>query len=327
MAVIILLLNINLAKSQNIATFDDLQLTLNSYWNGSDSSGGFNSGNVFFENKYTSFGGGAYAWTGFAYSNTTDTLTNGYTNQFSAITGKGALNSANYAVSYVNYDYLNNYSMTPNVLRFTTPKSISGFYATNSTYAYFSMLNGDGALAKKFGGTSGNDSDWLKLQIKGYRNGIMIDTVNCFLADFRFTNNAEDFIAKNWRWVDLSSLGNIDSLTFGLTSSDMGSYGMNTPAYFCMDNFNGTAPTSINDFNDLQINIYPNPFTKNIYIKLNDNPLLNNISIFDVSGKEIVSKNIVANDYTVNLSFLTEGIYFVKVTNKKSSFFSKIIKQ
>jgi hypothetical protein len=328
---IILLLNISpFAFSQNIATYDNLTLNPNSVWYGSDNSGGFTDSGYLFENSYSDFGGGMYAWYGFAYSNKTDTITAGYTNQFSAITGVGVLNSAVYAVSYVNYDYMNAYQMHPNVLRFSTQKTISGFYVTNNTYAYLSMLNGDGTLAKKFGGTSGNDPDWFKLQIKGYRNGYMIDTVNCFLADFRFTNNTQDYILKTWKWVDLSVLGNVDSLSFGLTSSDNGAYGINTPAYFCMDNFNGINPyITVNELNnkDFNINIYPNPFAEIIHIQRNSTAKVITMNIYDVNGKEIRNLTIANQANTINLADLTSGVYFVRVSGSDFNHYQKIIKK
>ncbi|MEZ4565949.1 MAG: DUF4465 domain-containing protein [Desulfobacterales bacterium] len=35
----------------------------------------------------------------------------------------------------------------------------------------------------------------------------------------------------------MSALGMVKELTFSLSSTDTGDYGMNTPAYFAMDNF------------------------------------------------------------------------------------------
>ena len=328
---IILLLNISLiAYSQNIATYDNLTLNPNSVWYGSDNSGGFTDSGFFFPNSYTDYGGGMFAWYGFAYSNKTDTITAGYTNQFSAITGEGALNSAIYAVSYIYYDWMNNYQMKPNVVRFSNSSVISGFYATNSTYAYLSMLNGDGALAKKFGGTSGNDPDWLKLQIKGYRNGSMIDTVNCFLADFRFANNTQDYILKTWKWVDLSVLCNIDSLSFGLTSSDNGAYGMNTPGYFCIDNFNGTNPNvNVNEINnkDIQVSIYPNPFVETLNIKCNKADSQLDLSIFDVNGREIIKLSNMNQRLSINTTEIQQGVYIVKISGNNFIHYQIIIKK
>ena len=105
------------------------------------------------------------------------------------------------------------------------------------------MCDGD-SYAKKFGGTTGDDPDWFKLKIFGYQNGNFIDTVVFYLADFRFTDNNQDYIIKDWTFVDLSTIENSVSLTFELSSTDNGQYGMNTPAYFFIDNLDYT--TKIN---------------------------------------------------------------------------------
>jgi hypothetical protein len=108
-------------------------------------------------------------------------------------------------------------------------------YITNSTYTALSMKYGN-QFAKEFGGKTGNDPDWFKLSIWGKLNGNETDTIDFYLADFRFDDNSKDYIIQTWQWVELSSLGKVDSLMFALSSSDTGQWGMNTPAYFCMDN-------------------------------------------------------------------------------------------
>ncbi|MBR5101496.1 MAG: Ig-like domain-containing protein [Muribaculaceae bacterium] len=48
--------------------------------------------------------------------------------------------------------------------------------------------------------------------------------------------------------MDLTSLGTVSSVMFTLSSSDVGQWGMNTPGYVCVDNFNApleVLPTSI----------------------------------------------------------------------------------
>ena len=56
-----------------------------------------------------------------------------------------------------------------------------------------------------------------------------------YLADFTAEAAEEDYILDAWTWVDLSSLGEVSGLQFTLSSSDNGEYGMNTPAYFAID--------------------------------------------------------------------------------------------
>ena len=97
--------------------------------------------------------------------------------------------------------------------------TVTGMHITNTTYAANSMRDGD-AFSKQFGGASGNDQDWFLLTIKGYTAGNeTTDSVNFYLADYRFADNSQDYIIKDWQWVDLTSLGNVDSLSFSLNSS------------------------------------------------------------------------------------------------------------
>jgi hypothetical protein len=91
------------------------------------------------------------------------------------------------------------------------------------------------ALAKKFGGDSGNEEDFFKLEIQGFRGTVATGSVDFFLADYRFADNTQDYLVDQWARVNLSSLGAVDSLKFALSSSDLGQFGMNTPAYFAMD--------------------------------------------------------------------------------------------
>jgi len=218
------------AKAQSVASFDDLTLSPESFWNGSDQSGSFKSGEISFNNSYSK---DYQSWFGFAYSNMTDVTTSGYGNQYSAITGKGYDGSANYAVCYP--------SPTARV-GYAVPTKTTGFYVTNSTYVYLSMKNGD-AFAKKFGGESGNDPDYFRLMIEGLNtDGLPVDTVSFYLADFRFADNSKDYILNKWTWVDLSELKETRFLRFSLSSSDNAAWGMNTPGYFCIDDFNGEKP-------------------------------------------------------------------------------------
>ncbi len=210
-----------------VSTFKEQDLAPESFWNGADGSGGFSSGLIYFYNDHNPEYG---VWSGWAYSNISDNTTPGWMNQYSAITGSGIDSlvdgSVNYAVAY-----------NPKSMRFVDPSAheVKGLFITNSTYAALSMKFGDD-YAKKFGGADGNDPDWFKLSIWGMRNGHETDTVEFFLADYRFEDNSQNYIVDNWQWVNLSSLGKVDSLLFAMASSDMGDWGMNTPAYFCIDN-------------------------------------------------------------------------------------------
>jgi hypothetical protein len=232
----------------HVADFEDKELDPNSYWNGSDGSGGYNSSVAYFPNNYNFDYDYFQGW---AYSNMANDTTQGYSNQYSAITAAGfdttSSGGPNYGLTYVSGN--SKVKFTDSISR-----KVKGIYVTNSTYAALSMKYGDG-YAKEFGGPDGTDPDWFKLSIWGYKNGSETDTIDFYLADYRFDNHLKDYIVETWQWIDLSNLGEVDSLGFGLSSSDVSQYGINTPAYFCVDNLymGNMSPKVVNPLSDVTI--------------------------------------------------------------------------
>lgn len=315
--------NIN---AQTVSDFENLTLSSNSYWDGSDMSGIhanskfasiFQSGDGIFVNEYDTTYGAIYGYMsdGFAYSNMEDSSTSG--NGFSSF-AYGTPMGDNYAIGKSG----SSISLTGT----TRGTTLTGVYVTNSTYSGISMRDGD-YFGKVFGDSmSGagygpindgtNGEDWFLLTIQGYLNGnATVNTVEFYLADFRFINNTQDYILNTWEWVDLSSLGNVDSVEFILTSSDTtGGFGMNTPNFFAVDDFNGVGPNSISENSaSNKINIYPNPTTNIINIELERNTSL--VQIFDMTGKLVLTNTIISGLNSINVSNLESGVYFVKSNN------------
>ncbi len=302
-----------LAYSQSIVSFEDLTLIPNSHYTGSDGLGGFTSNGVFFENTYdTNFG----FWSGgFIYSNSNDTTTGGFTNDYSAITGAGANGGGIYAVNY----YGN--------IDFTSPKVVSSIALTNTTFAYLSMLNGDG-FAKKFGDTinangendGSNGEDFFRLRILGRdQNSNITDSVIVYLADYRFSNNSQDYILKEWLTVDLTALGAIQFLEFELSSSDVGSWGMNTPAYFALDNL-VYGDLAIAE-NTTQLTVYPNPTTDVIHIGQQQGIA----ALMDVNGKELMQIDLAGNE-SISLAQFDAGTYFLVVSSNQQVYQTVVTK-
>ena len=302
------------ATAQSVASFDDLTLAPESFWNGSNNSGGCRSGGIIFNNSYSTV---YQSWSGFAYSNQTDVTTAGYTNQYSAITGQGFNGSANYAVCYP--------VPTASIVYAVSTKS-TGFYVTNSTYAYLSMKNGD-SFAKKFGGDTGNDPDYFKLTIEGLdANELPVDTVSFYLADFRFADNSKDYILNNWTWVDISKLKETRSLRFSLSSSDNSIWGMNTPGSFCIDNFNDKAPTSVPVLSQVQATVFPNPFVDHLVISGLRG--MARVSVVDISGKTVAEYNNVSNNQSlIGLQYLNSGVYVIRIYEGSNQLITKLIKK
>ena len=307
----------SLFAQQNVGDFENLTLSSESYWDGSDMSGlhnnsvfttNFSSGDYNFSNSYdTTWGAASGYWSsGWAYSNMTDSTTSGFTNQYSAKPGGGhPIGGANYAIGKPN-----------STIVFNNPNGLS-INITNSTYAANSMRDGD-AFAKKF---TNADQDYFKLHIYGYSNGSIADSTEFYLADFTHADSTLDYIVTDWQYVELLP-GPYDSVSFDLSSSDVGAFGMNTPAYFCIDNV-GNFPLSSNTINQETINIYPNPSSDFIYINSKDSDNYT-ISLFNILGEIIIDKKI--NLQQLNLSNLPNGQYFLKIESESGIINEKILK-
>ncbi len=207
--------------------FEDLGLAANSYWNGSDNSGGFTSRGARFNNKFVDWGGGLTSWGGWAYSTKTDTTDPSFNNQYSAITG-GGYASPTYGVGYMD-------SFTPVFPTVELPagtRPVSAMLA-NTTYAAMVMRDGDpNGFARKFG-----PGDWFKVIVTGLNaNQQEIGSLEVFLAQ------GTD-ILTGWQAFDLSGLADARSLRFAVDSTDKDpTFGwLNTPSYFALDNLNVAA--------------------------------------------------------------------------------------
>lgn len=301
---------IQYAQAQTIIDFEDLNVPgIDTAWLGSDLSGGFNASGIFFENAYNNQWG--YWEAGFIYSNSTDNTTPGYTNDYSSFAGSGANGSANYAVNYGEVG-----------IDFTTEKFVASIAITNNTYAALSMKNGD-AFGKQFGSVNNaqgnpdgtNGEDFFRLLLIGKNaQGDVTDTVLFYLADYRFADDAQDYIIDSWEIVDLTPLGAIRYLDFKLESSDVSSFGNNTPSYFALDNIvitNGST-ASISQKTLTNASVFPNP-TRGI---LSIDSEGGNMHLVSANGQTILEKELNGTE-TIDLSNYPSGIYFVEITSEK----------
>jgi len=218
------------------ATFEDVYLKEESYWNG-EGEDDF-AGNGTFSTLYS----GSYAfsnnrhtstyWSGFACSNQTSVEYSGLSDQYRSAVGSGH-NSDNYAVSYV-------YTGIPHAIDVTNNKaegdSIRGFYVSNTAWVKESVLKGDGQSDVAGGFVTG---DYLKLIITGKAVDNTTTSLDYYLADYTSKKEADHYCLDTWQWVDLRPLGKVKAVSFRMEGTKQNSYGLTTPTYFCMDDFNG----------------------------------------------------------------------------------------
>lgn len=303
----IFLLSASLLSAQTTTDFEELILPASGFLNGSGGITSFSSGNL---NLPVDYNANYDSWTGWAISSVVDTFSEGFTNQYAARPGSGFAGSLNYAVAYAPF---------PTTMRLTNGapgNPVNGLYVTNGTYPYYSMLNGDG-FAKRFGGELGDDPDFFLLTIRGMIEGAeTFARVDFYLADYRFANNSLDYIIDDWTYIDLTSLGRVDSLIFSLSSSDNNNFGMLTPSYFCVDNVttsDGTVAVIDRVLRD-EVMLYPNPVTDQLNVKLPKGVNMLDATVIDISGREILH-GTVASELQVGL--LASGTYYLRLVTER----------
>lgn len=290
--------------------FELFNLQLDTFLNGSDLSGKFDAGAVVLPNSFNTEWS---SWSGWSISTMRDDTTAGFTNQYSSITAGGANGSDTYAVSFKGGT--NSMSLP---LNGQVDHDLNGMYVTNSTYAYLSMKNGD-SFAKKFGGETGTDPDFFLLSITANNS---TDTVKFYLADYRSDDSTKDYIVDEWKFVDLSTFNDADSLFFSLSSSDNGSFGMNTPAYFCIDDVLTDILLSSNDINTVA-RLFPNPTVEylNIEVEISNG----HYAIYNNQG-EVVLQNAFNTIDRIDVSQLPTGMYVLDIVGEEKRAAQQFIK-
>lgn len=297
--------------AQLTLTFEDQELPLDTFLNDAGIGKDFQFGEICFPNNYSlDFGG--YWESGWAISTMRDDSTSGFSNLYSTIAGSG-FQSSTYVIGQQN--------AVIGQKGDASGKVISGLYVTNGTYTFNSIKNGDD-FAKKFGGEDGNDPDFFKLEIQKYSNGILqADKIDFFLADFRFDDNSQDYIVEDWTWVDLTALGNVDSLKFTLSSSDTGDFGINTPLFFCLDNLVISNDISTNLpsplFEKPTLNLFPNPVADVLEIAYNKAAWTGTVQIFDELGRIVLREKINLEKNKIPVFKLETGIYFLYLNDQE----------
>ncbi len=305
--------------AQQTADFENFDLAVDTFLNDAGAAGAFASGPVRLPNDYNS---DFDAWQGWAISTMTDSLTPGFGNQYSAIAGSGTEGSATYALTY---------AFDGSVLRFDPaagPRTVEGLYVTNSTYAYYAMLEGD-AFSKRFGGETGDDPDFFLLTVKKYLDGAPgADSVDFFLADYRFLDNKEDYLVSQWTFLDLSVLGRADSLLFTLRSSDVGAFGMNTPAYFCVDNIRTAAGTTSTGALAAApaIRVFPNPTADFLFLEWEE-ARDTHLALYDLQGRRLLETRLTTGRNRIDLRRLPRGIYVLQLPGRAGWSSRRVVKQ
>jgi hypothetical protein len=223
------------ARAEVVLDFADLTVPISGYFNGDPGtlspgqsvSTPWTSAGVSFANMFgiDSYGGFNYEyWYGFAYSNVVNTTDPAFGNQYASYPG-GGYQSSTYAVAYDDGA----------TIALPVATTVAGMRIANTTYAALTMRDGD-----QYGFTNPLPAGgWFAATATGKLAGATTGTATFYLADLR--GASPPGILASWAWFDLTTLGTVDTIEFTFDGSDKGTFGLNTPAYFAMDDLTVTA--------------------------------------------------------------------------------------
>ena len=311
--------------AQSTFDFESVNIPQESYDNGGPTQGGGDfvfteAESIRLTNVYdTSFGG---YWSGFAISNTTNTTTQSFLNQYSSVTGSGAGGSANYAVHY-----------TPGTISAESANTqITEFKITNTAWTKLVMENGN-SLAKVFGSPNGangmpdgtNGEDYFKVWIVASSEAGDLDSMEFFLADYRFSDDAQDYIVDSWETIDLVQEFSfpVSELNFIFKSSDVNGAGyINTPTYFAIDDIKTMGAVGLTTNELLDIHVYPNPVKDILTVNAPEGTL----EVVDMQGNVVFSGK--HNQQTkMDVSNFASGVYVIRWHNASDSYTNRVIVQ
>ena len=124
-------------------------------------------------------------------------------------------------------------------------RNIQYMYVCNSAYTYGVIMNGNYWDDGEDDGWTGaaqslvTSKGWFKVLAYGYTadgratNGGA--PVEFYLADYRDNSPTATPAIEKWTKWDLSALGSVAKIKFNFVGSDNSQYGLNTPAYICID--------------------------------------------------------------------------------------------
>jgi hypothetical protein len=228
------------ARGEAVVDFDDLTVPVSGYFNGDPGerpidqswqvSTPWVSGSVSFANTagrdvgvYDGWSYNYTYWQGFAYSNVVNTTDGIFTNQYASKPGGGVGGpGTTYAIAYGDGA----------TIQLPVPTTVSGFRIANTTYAYGVMTVTD---PNGFSVPLASGTGWFAVTATGKLGTTTTGSATFYLADLRGASPAG--ILGTWAWFDLVTLGNVDTVEFTFDGSDKHpTFGLNTPAYFAMDN-------------------------------------------------------------------------------------------
>jgi hypothetical protein len=103
-----------------------------------------------------------------------------------------------------------------------------------------------------------------------------------------------------------------------MTSSDVGVFGMNTPAYICIDEVSTDNLLSASFLSDAasKIDVHPNPARDRLYL---DIPIKGNVSMMNMQGIVTWASLLEQGQHEISVASWPRGVYILSFNGKFAS--------
>ncbi len=153
------------------------------------------------------------------------------------------------------------------------------------------------------------------------------NTVTQIIAPPTITANQT---SASYQWINCDT----DSPIAGQTSQSFvpttnGSYAVDVTIGSCTERSECIQVDTLGfeEFSEYEIKVYPNPVISDLNIELLSSENDASITLYDLSGKLILTSNTTENSATLNLKEMPQGIYFLTIENAEKSGTFKIVKE
>ena len=217
--------------------------------------------------------------------------------------------------------------------------------SSNIGSIFYLILNYDGGVERQFTAVYNGYKHFFNLPLKLKKEGEYLFTSqnNHFYGlDFTRTTSTDSVKVLREFYYDDINYGYSPKFLWQLKNGDILSYGLTT--YYDKGRYFGISPTLIRfkaedlglkststlEFSKriLNLTVSPNPAGRSIKVMPGDIKI-SKIRVFNIYGKIVVENNFISdNQYTIDVSGLSKGIYIIKAYNNLGRYkIGKFIKQ
>jgi hypothetical protein len=146
-------------------------------------------------------------------------------------------------------------------------------------------------------------------------------TIDTVLVDCRYALYTRAFNTfEAWNLLDTATAMTSNSLTFSSISDAIGQF-------VIIQEGTCSSPVGIDELSSLNVSVFPNPTNNFVNVDLGNYNAVVNYTLLSVEGRVIAKENNINNNFIIDLSSESKGIYFLNILTESDLKVYKVIKR